>query len=166
GYAVSEPKIYAKGSLVLWSCKDIDPKEGLKILADPAIRRIAIPNPKNAPYGIQALRALKKAGVYEAVKPKLIFGESVSQTNQYIVSRAADIGITAKSVVRSPKMAGRGRYTDLDPTLYKPIEQGVVLLKYAKEHHPEAARAFYDFLFTPEAKEIFEKYGYTVSKGE
>ncbi len=166
GLALTEPRVYAKGSLVLWSCKPIDLGSGLKILTDPEVARIAIANPKNAPYGTEALKALKKAGIYESIASKLIFGESVSQTNRYIVSEAADAGITAKSVVRSPKMARKGVYIDLDPSLYDPIEQGVVLLKHARKHHFTAAKTFYDFLFGPKAKKIFEKYGYFVPPKE
>jgi len=160
GFAVTEPKVYAYGSLVIWTLKPIDTKAGLKSLTNPAVKRIAIPNPKNAPYGVQAVKAMQNAGVYDAVKSKLIYAESVSQTNRYIVSKAADIGMTAKSVVLSPKMAGKGNYTDVDSALYSPIQQGVVILKHGRENHPKAVQAFYDFLFSPQGKKIFKTYGY------
>ncbi|RUM45043.1 MAG: molybdate ABC transporter substrate-binding protein [Hydrogenimonas sp.] len=159
--AVTEPKVYAYGSLVIWTLKPIDLKNGLKSLTDPTIKRIAVPNPKNAPYGTQAVKAMKQAGIYDTIRPKLIYGESVSQTNQYIVSKAVDMGITAKSVVLSPKMAGKGEYIDVDPALYTPIQQGVVILKHGQEHHPKAVKAFYDYLFSPQAQKIFKAYGYT-----
>ncbi|BDY12921.1 molybdate ABC transporter substrate-binding protein [Hydrogenimonas cancrithermarum] len=160
GFAVTEPRVYAYGSLVIWTLKPIDTKAGLKSLTNPAAERIAIPNPKNAPYGIQALKAMQNAGVYDAVKSKLIYAESVSQTNQYIVSKAADIGMTAKSVVLSPKVAGKGSFVDVDPALYSPIQQGVVILKHGEKNHPNAVRAFYDFLFSPQGRKIFKTYGY------
>ncbi len=159
--AVTEPKVYAYGSLVIWTLKPIELHDGLKSLTYPTIKRIAIPNPKNAPYGTQAVKAMKEAGIYDAIRPKLIYGESVSQTNQYIVSKAVDIGITAKSVVLSPKMAGKGEYIDVNPNLYTPIQQGVVILQHGQKHHPKAVKAFYDYLFSPQAQKIFKAYGYT-----
>ena len=162
GFTLNEPKVYATGYLVVWTLKNIELKDSLFSLKGGSIERIAIPNPKSAPYGIEALKALKAAGIYEEVESRLVYAESVSQTNRYIFSRAVDAGITAKSVVLSPKMAGRGRYADVDPSLYDPIEQGAVVLKHAKGAGEREAMAFYDYLFSPEARAILKKYGYGV----
>ncbi len=162
GFALNEPRVYATGYLVVWTLEDIDIKDSLFSLKGGSIERIAIPNPKSAPYGVEALKALKAAGIYEELKSRLVYAESVSQTNRYIFSKAVDAGITAKSVVLSPKMAGRGHYVDVDPSLYDPIEQGAVILKHAKSMGEREARAFYDYLFGPEARAILKKYGYGV----
>ncbi len=161
-FAVNDPKIYAYGSLVLWTLKPIELDKGIKSLLNPKIERIAIPNPKNAPYGTQTVIAMKNAGIYKKIKSKLIYAESVSQTNQYIVSKAVDAGLTAKSVVLSPKMSGKGKFININPALYSPIEQGVVILKHGQQKKPKATYAFYEFLFSPQGKEIFKKFGYIV----
>ena len=163
GFSLNKPDIYAYGSLVLWTLKPkkVDVEKGIKVLTSRNVKKAAIANPKNAPYGFEALKALKNAKIYKEVKNKLIYGESISQTNQYIVSKAVDVGITAKSVVLSPKMMNRGKYVPIETSLYDPIKQGVVILKNANKHFKEV-KMFYDFLFEREAKEIFEKFGYEV----
>ncbi len=160
--AVTKPRVYALGALVLWTLRPLDLEEGLGVLAGRKVTKVAIPNPRTAPYGKEALRVLKKSGLYERVAPKLIFGESVSQTNRYIVTTAADAGLTAKSALFSPTLKGRGRSIEIDPSLYGRIEQGVVLLAYGRRHHPDASRAFYDFLFSPEGRRILERFGYSL----
>ena len=157
-----KPRIYAYGTLVLWSFKNIDLSKGIKILADDSIKKIALPNPKTAPYGREAMKVLKKYHLYQAVQKNLVFGESIAQSNQFISSQAADIGFTAKSAVLAQNSQGKGRWIEIDPQLYNPIAQGVVILKYAEKHNQKAARQFYDFLFSAKAQAILKKYGYTL----
>jgi molybdate transport system substrate-binding protein len=157
--AINEAKIYAYGALVLWSLNDkIDVT--VDNLKNGNIKKIAIPNPQNAPYGVEAMKFLDKKGLKELLFPKLVFGSSISQTNQYIYSRAADIGITAKSVVLSPKMKNQGTWININKNDYTPIKQGVVILKYGFLHNKDISRDFYNFLFSKESTEILEKYGY------
>ena len=160
GAAVTKPRVYAKGALALLSPKPRDLQAGLKILLAPGIRRIAVANPKTAPYGKAAVEALKNAGLYEAVQARLIYGESVSQTLAYTL-HAADVGIVARSSLFSPKLRrfeeGKNRI-DVDPSLYTPIEQGIVLLKRAR--NSADAKAFYDFILSPKARAVFKAYGY------
>ncbi len=159
--AISKPKIYAYGTLVLWGLNTkVEPS--LENLKNKNIKKIAIPNPKIAPYGVEAIKVLEKHGLKNKLQSKIVFGDSVSQTNQYIYSRAADIGITAKSVVLSPKMSNIGKYIELDHKDYSPIKQGVVILKYGKTNNTKASQNFYDFLFSNDAKIIFKKYGYLI----
>ena len=132
GFTTNKPRVYAMGSLVLWTLKPISLANKIETLKGSDIKSIAIPNPKNAPYGVQAINAMKSAGIYDAVQSRLIYADSISQTNQYIYSKAADLGITATSVVLSPKMKGKGHYISIDPKLYNPIKQGVVVLKYSE----------------------------------
>ena len=162
GYAAEPPRIYAYGALVLWTMKDLDMGKGVELLKDGMVEKVAIANPKVAPYGKEAIKALKYYKLYETVEPKLVYGEDVSQTSLYIASRAADIGLTAKSVVVSPEMKGKGKWIEIKKGSYDPIAQGVVILKHGRETNANAAQRFHDFLFSPKARAIFERYGYTL----
>ena len=148
------------GTLVLWSLSGLDVSKGLKVLTDPHVKQVAIANPKLAPYGLEAMRALAFYHLTKAVKPKLVFGESISQVNQYIHSQAADAGITAKSVVLSPKMKGQGQWVEVPSKSYSPIAQGVVILKHGNETHATIAREFLEFLASKPARAILKRYGY------
>ncbi len=155
------PKVYATGTLVLWS-KNLDSAQvNLEKLTDPEIHKIALADPKTAPYGLAAEQAIKKLGIYGPVKPKLVFGESIAQTTQYISSGAAEVGFTALSIVLSSELKGNGFYTVIDSTLHDPIAQAAILLKHSENSPKKAAsEAFYHFLFSEKAKAIFSKYGY------
>lgn len=162
GLAESPPKIYAYGKLVLWTTKEgIMPE--IDLLTDKSITHIALANPKTAPYGEAALSVLEHFELMGAVGDKLVYGESISQTNQFIISQSAEIGFTAKAVVLSPEMRGKGSWMAIDEALYSPIEQGVVLIKPEGDIPPGAIR-FYDFLFDPAAKQILKNFGYSVDE--
>ena len=159
-FAITQPLIYAKGALAMLSTKQRDFSKGIFIVTDKNIRRIAIANPKSAPYGKAAVEALKNAKLYTKIKNKLIYAESASQALAYSIT-AADLGFIAKSALFSPKMKAYKKginYAEVDPDLYTPISQGVVLLKHAKKSAD--AKAFYRFILSKEAKAIFTKYGY------
>lgn len=158
--AVAAPKIYASGVLVLWTMNPLDLGKGIQVLNDPAVKRIAVANPALAPYGREALNALEHFKLRAAVGPKLVYGESISQVNQYIDSKSADIGFTAKSVVLAPALAGKGKWIELPRDSYHPIAQGAVILRYGSISNPKAARSFMEFLSSAKARAIFEKYGY------
>ena len=160
GSAVTRPKVYAYGVLVLWTTKDLDLSKGLPLLADAKVQKVAIANPKVAPYGRAAIQALEYAKLNVAVEPKLVFGESITQATQFVDSGAADIGFIAKSIVLAPEMAGKGKWVEVPKGNYTPIAQAVVVLKHGAETQSETARSFVDFMFTPKAKAIFAKYGY------
>jgi len=155
------PVVYAEGALACFSVHPQDFSQGLSLLTNDKIKRIAIANPKTAPYGAAAVEALKNAGIYEALRPKFVFGESISQTVSYAMT-AAEIGIIAKSSLYSVNMSKYKEgvnWISVNPKLYTPIQQGVVLLKEAK--NSSAYRAFYDFILSDDAKTVFQKYGYT-----
>jgi len=162
GYTLNKPQIYAYGSLVLWSLGDINMKEGPDVLKSSSVRTIAVANPATAPYGIAAIQVLKKSGIYDAVKDKIVYGESIAQVNQYLLTGVADIAFTAKSVVKAPRLAHKGNWIELVDTLYSPIRQGAVILKHAKDNNLQAVKDFYQFLSDPEGKSIFKSYGYSV----
>ena len=159
GFTAQKPQIYAFGNLVLWSLKT-DLKPTIIALSDPKIAHIALANPNTAPYGLAAIETLKNSNLYDQVENKLVFGESISQTNQFIISRAAEVGFTAKSVVLSPAMKNKGSWSEIDSSLYSPIAQAAVLLKSATNN--SEAKQFYEFLFSLKAKTILENFGYLV----
>jgi molybdate transport system substrate-binding protein len=161
--AAEPPKVYAQGILVLWSAKPgIQPAADLKLLLNENIQHIAIANPKTAPYGAAAEFIIKKYGLYDKIASKLVTGESITQASQFIATQAADIGFTAKSIVISAEMKGKGKWIELNHSDYPPIKQAAVLLKYGSENHPAAAKKFYDFLFSKQAKAIYKNFGYIV----
>ncbi len=160
GLSSEVPKVYAYGVLVLWTMKDLDLSKGVNVLSDAGIGKIALANPELAPYGRQAVNALKYYKLYTQLQKKLVLGDSISQADQFITTGAADLGFTAKSVVLTPNMKGKGKWIEVDPQSYEPIAQGVIVLKYAEQNHSREAHEFYDFLFSSGAQEIFKKYGY------
>ena len=167
GKAVPPSQVYAYGSLVLWTLnKDIELDSIPDFLLAAPIRKVAIANPRNAPYGEQAVNYLEYYGVYEALQPRLAYGESIAQTNQYIITGAVEAGITAKSAVLSPEMKGKGKWIELPVEAYSPIGQGVVITTYGKEKNPEESQKFFDFLFSEKARRIFGSYGYELPQGE
>ena len=160
GIAVTKPVVYAKGVLAYLSIKEQDFSKGLALLKSERISKIAVANPKTAPYGKAAIEAIKNGGVYESIKEKFVYGESISQTVSYAVT-AADIGIIAKSSLYSKNMKKYKEHVnweEVDKTLYTSIKQGMVILKHGENDN--AYRAFYDFILSDKAKEIFESYGY------
>ena len=162
GLTYHSPKIYAYGTLVLWTMNNVDLSKGIEAVTDPAVRKIAIASPNTAPYGCQAVNALKHYNLYGEVLKKLVYGESIAQANQFITSKAADLGFTAKSVVLAPNMKDQGKWIEIDKDAYEPIAQGAVILKHAQKEHLQEAQKFFDFLFTKEAQEILKKYGYVL----
>jgi len=162
GIAVTKPIVYAQGALAYFSVDPQDFTQGIKLLTDDKIQKIAIANPKTAPYGVAAEEALKHAKVYDEVKKKLVYGESISQTVAY-ATRAADIGLIAKSSLFSPQMAHFKEgihWSDVDGTLYTPIDQGMVILKKAEGN--AEVKAFYDFMLSAQARKILKNFGYRV----
>jgi molybdate transport system substrate-binding protein len=158
GLAATDPEVYAYGSLVLWTLNDsLD--LSLAALQREEVRHIALANPKTAPYGVAAVDVLRHYGMYEALKDRLVYGESIAQTNQFIISGAAQAGFTALSVVLSPQMKGKGQWISPDPASYEPIAQGMVVIRGEGDSN-KGGMAFRDFVFSDRAKEILAKFGY------
>ena len=162
GLTLGPPRVYAFGKLVLWTALEgIDPD--LSVLSRDEIRYIAVANAKTAPYGQAALEVLQYNNLDSALQEKLVFGESIGQVNQFIRSGSAEIGFTAMSVVSASQFEKIGRWAALDSLQYKPIEQGVVVIRQ-KEGKGENALLFQDFLFSDSARAILRKYGYTTNE--
>lgn len=158
--AAGPPKVYAYGKLVLWSMKD-GFQPSLEGLAGDSIHHIAIANPKLAPYGVAAMEVLENYQLLDGVKDKLVFGESIAQTNQFVITKSAEMGFTAMSVVLSPELKGKGRWIAIDSDSYAPIEQGVIVVN-RKDGPLEEARKFYDFLSSADAQTVLKSFGYGV----
>ncbi len=153
---------YARGKIVLWVPRSsrIDVGRGLDVLLDPAVRKIAIANPAHAPYGRAAVATLQHEKIYEQVQPKLVLGENISQTAQFVQSGNADIGILALSLVVAPAMKDAGRYLEIPAADYPPIEQGGAVLKSSAQK--VLARQFLDFLRRPEILALMRSSGFSV----
>lgn len=160
GFAVTVPKPYAYGLLVLWSQTGVDLSKGVAGLTDAAVGKVAIANPKLAPFGKQALKAMEFYKVKAALEPKLVYGESITQVSQYVDSKAVDVGFSAKSIVIAPETAGKGKWLPVPEESYEPIAQGVVILRHGIESNADAARKFYGFVQSEKARAIFAKNGY------
>ncbi len=160
--AISKPKVYANGLLALFSVKKRDLSKSLTLLKQKDIKKIAIANPKTAPYGAAAVEALKNLHIYKDIKSKFIYAHSIAQTLSYSL-KAADVGIVAISALYSDKLRKfqtPQHFMQIDQKLYTPIKQGVVLLKHAKNN--DDAKYFLSFLESKKAKQIFKEYGYIV----
>jgi molybdate transport system substrate-binding protein len=162
GFAMTRPLVYAQGSLAYLSTKKQEFSKGMELLTSDSIKKIAIANPKLAPYGMATVEALKNAKVYDKVKSKFVYGDSISQTVTY-ATKATDIGFIAISSLYSPQMSHFTKgvnWVEVDPKLYTPIDQGVVLLKHGEKS--AEASAFYAFIFSKKAEDIFKKFGYII----
>lgn len=154
GYTVQKPKTYALGNLVLWSAYDtIIPN--IEILKSNQIHHIALANPKTAPYGNAAMDVLRYYKLDSLLKDKLVFGESVSQVNQFVLSKASKIGFSNKSIINK----NIGNWMNIPKTVYSPIKQGMVILKHST--HKKNAHLFYDFILSKKGQEILIEYGYS-----
>lgn len=161
GFAVEGSTFtYAVGALALWT------KDAKRPVNDEALRagkfqKLALANPKTAPYGAAAVAALKKIGVYEALEPKFVQGANIVQTYQFVDTGNAELGFVALSQVKNK---GEGAYWVVPSGLYEPILQDAVLLK--KGAGNDAAKAFFDFLKSPQAAKVIESFGYVVATGK
>jgi molybdate transport system substrate-binding protein len=143
--------------MVLWS-NMLDVSKGLDILTDPSVKKIAVAKPELAPYGDRAIAILKQAGLYEKVKDKIIYADNISQTAQFAQTGNAEVTFLAMSLTLTPDM--KGSVYLIDPQMYKPVEQAMILVKGWKVN-PEATK-FMKFVLGPQCKPIFEKFGYIV----
>jgi len=162
GMSAKPPKEFAQGRLVLWSMNN-EINLSTSILTQNKIHHIALPNPKIATYGEAAQETLKRLKIQDTLQDKLVYGESVSQCNGFILSQSAEIGFTSLSTVLSPAMVNKGKWILIDTIYYSPIQHTVVLLKHSEDNN-ENSKKFYDFIFTQKAQEILKKFGYSVGE--
>lgn len=155
--------VYGVGHLVVWVPRDSPlniETRGMQALLDPSARKIAIANPKHAPYGRAAEAALRTAGLYEQIQDRLVFGENVMQTAQFVERGSADVGLLPLSLALAPALHASGRYWELPMNAYPRLEQGGVILSWAKE--PRAAQAFREFVVGSQGKSVLRRFGFFV----
>jgi molybdate transport system substrate-binding protein len=156
---------YAYGRLVVWTpaSSPLDIRgRGLQAVAGPAVQHVSIANPEHAPYGRAAVAALRTAGLYDAVQPKLIYGENVAQALQFVQSGSADVGLVPLSLALAPGAQQSGAWVEVPAEDYPPIEQGGVILRSSRA--ADAARAFTSFLTGADGRAILEQHGFSVPK--
>jgi molybdate transport system substrate-binding protein len=160
--------VYGVGRLVVWvpNGSPLDVKKlGMQALAEPAAKRVAIANPNVAPYGRAAVAALRHYKLYDRVSPRLVMGENIAQTAQFLSTGAADIGIIAHSLALSDAMRSSGQYWEVPLDAYPKLEQASAILTQArKANHYETARAFYDWFRNDRSRAILTKYGFSPPK--
>lgn len=152
---------YAIGRLVLWSK---DPKligtSGAVVLQTNDFTHVAIANPKTAPYGLAAVQVLGKLGLWKTLQSRLVQGEDIAQTFQYVVSGNAELGFVALSQILDPRVKGTGSWWEIPRGWYEPLKQDAVLLNPGQNN--PAAREFLDYLKRSRAQEILKRYRYGI----
>ena len=148
--------MYARGRITIWARADSPLRvEQLEDLTRPEIRHIAIANPEHAPYGLAAKEALEAANLWEAIRPKLVYGETVRQATQFAETGNAEVALTALSL----SIQSSGRWTLIPDHLYKPLHQALAVIKSTR--HEKEARRFAAYINSPPGQLIMEKYGFT-----
>ena len=155
---------YAVGRIVLWTnhTSQRDVSKGLEMLRDAAVKKIAIANPKHAPYGRAAVAAMQHFKVYEDAKERLVLGENISQAAQFIESGACDVGIIALSLALAPTMKAAGTYWEIPSDAHPPLEQGAAILKSSKQQ--KTAQQFLEFMQGTQGQDIMKRYGFMLPK--
>ena len=157
GLIIPETKaLYARGRITLWTRGAGRLRlERIEDLARPEIHRIAIANPEHAPYGMAAREALQATGLWEAVRPKLVFGENVRQTLQYAESGNADAAIVALSL----SVQSNGHWTLIPEELHRPLDQALAVIRGAR--HEQAARRFAAYINSTPGRSVMQRYGFS-----
>jgi molybdate transport system substrate-binding protein len=158
GKAGSDVYQYGKGRIVIWSKKNDPAKAEIKSLADPTIKKIAIANPLHAPYGKRAMEAIKHYKL--SIDDKLVYGENISQTAQFISTGAADIGIIALSLALSPNMKREnGKYFLIPETSHRPLIQGAMITVSGRDK--KLALDLFAYIKSDSAKKILKHFGFS-----
>ena len=152
--------LYARGTLVVTTNSNApapNPASPLEVLTSPAITKVAVANPRHAPYGRAAEAALRAAGLYDAVAPKFVFGENISQTVQFVQSGNAQAGLLALSLVKSASAAGL-KWSEVPQKLYPVMNQAGVVISSSRQKSDAAE--FLRYLDSPASRTVLEKYGF------
>lgn len=160
GLSAGATRPYATGRIVLWSLKPELAKTALQDLPRAPIRKFAIANPQHAPYGTRAKEALQHQGVWAAMEPKLVLGENIAHTAQFVDTGAAEAGIVALALVLSPTMAGKGAWTLIPAEWHEPLEQGYIITKRAAGNR--LAADFSHYMASEPARAIMRRYGFVL----
>lgn len=159
-HAASKVIPYALGRIVLWSSSLDASKMTLESLTDPKITRIAIANPKHAPYGKRAEESLRSLKLWEKIEPKLVYGENIAHTAQFVQTGNAQVGIIALALVLNPALADKGGYYLIPDRLHEPLEQGFIITKRAAGN--ATAKRFADYMNSKASRATMTKYGFVL----
>lgn len=160
GLTTGPTRPYALGRIVLWSNSRDVRKMLLEDLLDPSIGKIAIANPKHAPYGKRTEEALRSAGLWDKLQSKLVMGENIAQAAQFVQSGNAQVGIIALALALNPTLAQAGGHSLIDDKLHKPLDQGFIVTRRAQDNR--LAGQFADFMASEPARTIMESYGFVL----
>src|SRR5262249_51959272 len=153
---------YARGKIVLLVAagSKLDLKQGLTVLSDPEVNKVAIADPSHAPYGQAAVAALKSENIYDRVSAKLVTGENISQAASFVLSGAADVGIVSLSLALTPSSKQQVRYVEIPASDYPPIQQACVVIRSTKNQ--KLATEFQNYFRSKDVKDILKRYGFEV----
>ncbi|MCX7594624.1 MAG: molybdate ABC transporter substrate-binding protein [Fischerella sp.] len=158
GLIVSNTKaLYGRGRITLWTREDskLNPKD-IRDLTKPEYKRIAIANPDHAPYGIAAREAMQSVGIWDAIQPKLVLGENIRQTQQYVETGNVDVGIVALSL----SVNKLGKWELIPENLHQPIDQMLAVVKKSK--HQTQAQQFAQYINGSQGRPLMKKYGFVL----
>lgn len=154
---------FATGRLVMWTTKpDLDLADVRRAIEDPRVQKIAVAQPQTAPYGRAAEAVLRGLGLWERARSKLVVGESIAQTAQFVETGSADLGFVALSLVRSGRLAGTGRWREVPPELYARVPLGHAAVLTRRGANKRVARQYLAFLGSERAKSVLREFGYGV----
>ncbi|MFZ4462980.1 MAG: molybdate ABC transporter substrate-binding protein [Bacteroidales bacterium] len=157
GLTATKPKLYAIGHLVMWSSSQ-DVSKGIELLKNTDIKKIAIANPRLAPYGKRAVESLKYYGMESQLQNKIVEGENVSQAAQFVLTGNAEVGLIALSLVLAPEMKTKGKYFLIDEKSYSELDQGYVILKNSASNNNVIK--FTRFIESEKFRTLFAAYGF------
>jgi molybdate transport system substrate-binding protein len=157
GLAAGPVKTYVYGRVAMFSTT-VDVTKGLNAVLLPSVKKIAVADPKKAPYGENSVAMLKKKGLYDKIASKIVWGENISQAAQFAFSGNAEIGFIAYSLALAPDMQGKGKVYALPANVCPPIQQAYVLLKPAASNL--VAKSFMSYLVSKKCDKLWLKYGY------
>ncbi len=158
GVTSSESKIYTYGKIALYGLgNDID-KLGLEALKDANLKRVAIANPRTAPYGTRSEELLKSLGLWEGLESRIVYGESIAQAAQFTMTGNCELGFVALSLLMNPETELKGSYFIIPEDQYTPIAQAGIILKEGAANH------FFEYILSDECAAIWAKYGYSTAK--
>ena len=164
GFALAKPKIYALGSLIVCGSATTNFKNWQALLSSEQVKKIAVANPKTAPYGKAAEESLKFYKLDKKLKSKLVYGESIAQVNTYIQTGVVDMAFTTESFLYEKSDKIKLKWARVEEKSYEKIEQAVILLSYAKKSGNGDAKKFYDYLSSSSARKIIASNGYHLPK--
>ena len=160
GFAASEVRPYAVGRIVLWSAAMDARQMTLASLTDARVARVAIANPRHAPYGKRAVETLRASGLWDKVEPKLVYGENIAHAAQFVQSGNAQVGVIALALAVSPELAGKGGYWLIPDHLHAPLEQGFIITRRAQGN--ALAQRFADYMGRQAARAVMTRYGFVL----